>query len=294
MNTHNIDHRALIDACAQAGLNPDGAQPLRLGENALYRLPHGVVVRLSRPGRAVTARKEVAVARWLARHDVPAVRALDIPNPVETHGRAATFWTELPEHRHGTPIEIAAAVRRLHELPIPDDVFLEPLDPFVRLTDRVDGATALSEDDRKWLRHHITTLRDRHADLPAGLPVCVIHGDAWDGNVVTTTDGHTVLLDLERTAIGPPEWDLVSTAVKHLSFGWITDRDYQDFCHGYGHDVTTWTGYELLRDIRELRMTCYLAQHATEHPSTRREAQLRVNCLRGRTTPRPWAWTPAT
>ena len=60
----------------------------------------------------------------------------------------------------------------------------------------------------------------------------------------------------------------------------------------YGHDVTTWHGFELLRDIRELRMTCYLAQHTTEHPCTHSEAELRVACLRGDHGPRPWNWTP--
>lgn len=37
------------------------------------------------------------------------------------------------------------------------------------------------------------------------------------------------------------------------------------FCEAYGSDVTTWTGFSLLRDIRELRVTCYVAQLAAEH-----------------------------
>ncbi|MGH3883934.1 MAG: hypothetical protein ACRDRY_01370 [Pseudonocardiaceae bacterium] len=40
-------------------------------------------------------------------------------------------------------------------------------------------------------------------------------------------------------------------------------------------------------------MTCYLAQHAAEHPRARSEAELRVACLRGKHGPRPWSWTPA-
>jgi hypothetical protein len=57
--------------------------------------------------------------------------------------------------------------------------------------------------------------------------------------------------------------------------------------------VTTWAGFRLLREIRELRMTCYLAQYATENAPARAEAELRVACLRGRHGQRPWPWTPA-
>ncbi|MFD9701350.1 phosphotransferase family protein [Lentzea sp. NPDC059081] len=286
-------HRVLADACAVAGLDPRGAEPIRLGENAIFRLPGGVVARISRPGQLAAARKEVHVARWLAGQHVPAVRALDLPHqPVLVGERAVTFWEELPAHRHGTPAEVAQAIRRLHGLPIPDGVPLGKLDPFVRLAERIDTATTLTADDRMWLRGHLEDLRSRHAELPQGLPSCVVHGDAWVGNVVAT-EHETVLLDLERCAIGPPEWDLVSTTIKHTSFGWITSSDYQDFCRRYGHDVTTWPGFPLLRDIRELRMTCYVAQRAAQHPEARGEAQVRVDCLRGRAGSRPWAWTPA-
>ncbi|GAA3852321.1 aminoglycoside phosphotransferase family protein [Saccharothrix violaceirubra] len=286
--------RALVDACARLGLDPAEAEPVRLGENAVYRLPGGIVVRISRPGQHHAAEKEIRIARWLADHDVPAVRALDsVAQPILSGDRAATFWEELPPHRHGTPAEVAGAIRRLHDLPVPDDLPLGDLDPFVRLRDRIDSALTLPAQDRHWLRAHLRTLEDRYLDLPPGLPARVVHGDAWVGNVVATADRRVVLLDLERCAVGPPEWDLVSTAIKHTSFGWVTAADYHDFCRRYGHDVTTWAGFSLLRDIRELRMTCYLAQRATEHPAARDEARSRVDCLRHRVGSRPWAWTPA-
>lgn len=287
-------HRVLVDACAQAGLDPGGAEPIRLGENAIFRLQGHVVVRIARPGQLAAARREVQIARWLAQQNVPAVRVLaTVSQPVESGGQAVTFWEELPAHRHGTPAQVAEAIRRLHDLPVPADVPLGVLDPFVRLAGRIDAATTLSDGDRAWLRQRQTTLEARYAELPEGLPQCVVHGDAWVGNVVATQDGQVVLLDLERCAVGPPEWDLVSTAIKHTSFAWITATDYQDFCRRYGHDVTDWPGFGLLRDIRELRMTCYLAQRAAEHPEAKAEAQLRVDCLRDRAGSRPWAWTPA-
>ncbi|WP_328532432.1 aminoglycoside phosphotransferase family protein [Nocardia cyriacigeorgica] len=142
---------------------------------------------------------------------------------------------------------------------------------------------------------HLTELRERWRNVPAGLPWCVVHGDAWGGNVVAADNGEVYLLDLERTSLGPPEWDTVHTAIKHHTFGSITDTDYRAFCDAYGHDVTVWAGYELLRDLREFRMTCMAAQSATENPTHREQADHRIACLRGKCGPRPWrGWCPIT
>ena len=280
----------LTAACARVGLNPTGAEPIRLGENAIFRLPDRVVVRIARPGQLAAATKEVRVACWFAEHSVAAVRALDgVEQPVEVDGRAVTFWEELPPHRHGTVAEIADVLRRLHDLPVPTGL-LGPLDPSVRLAERIDAGTTLADDDRAWLHERLAALREQYRALPAGMPPTVVHGDAWSGNIVATDDGRTVLLDLERCSIGPPEWDLVSIALRRTSFAWLSELDYDAFCRRYGHDVTTWPGYGLLRDIRELRMALYRVQRAAEQPEDQAEAELRVSCLRGRRGTRPWTW----
>ena len=57
----------LEEACSEAGLQSDGAELIRMGEKALFRLPSDrVVVRIAR-GIDVfeDAQKEVAVAAWL-------------------------------------------------------------------------------------------------------------------------------------------------------------------------------------------------------------------------------------
>lgn len=282
--------RVLRAACARVGIDPAGSAPIRLGENAVFRLPGGVVVRIARPGQVAAATKEVQVARWFGDQGVAAVRALDdVAQPVEVGGRAVTFWAELPPHRHSTVVEVADALRHLHDLAVPTGL-LDPLDPFVRLTERIDAGTTLALDDRAWLHDRLAVLRRQYATVPDGLAPRVVHGDAWGGNIVVADDGCTYLLDLERCSIGPPEWDLVSTAVRCTSFGWLSESDYRGFSHRYGHDVTTWPGYDLLRDIRELRMALYRVQRAADHPDDRAEAELRVSCLRGRRGPRPWTW----
>ncbi|RBQ19446.1 aminoglycoside phosphotransferase family protein [Spongiactinospora rosea] len=293
MNEGEAAARAVLEeACRRAHLPAEDARLVRRGENAIFRLPTGVIARITRPGQQNAAAREVQIARWLAAHQVPAVEALpDIHQPVNVDGRAVTWWRELPPHRNGTALEVATALRRLHALPPPADFHVGRLDPFVRLTERIERAVTLGERDHAWMRERLTELRSRYAALPEGLPECVVHGDAWIGNVVGTGDGRVVLLDLERCSVGPPEWDLISTAVKAFTLAGITVEDYRVFAKVYGHDVTGWTGFETLRDIREFRMLCMAAQVAAENPARHEEVILRLACLRGEHGPRPWQWT---
>lgn len=283
----------LTEASITAGLNAQGARLLRDGENALYRLPNGVIARISQPGQQQAARREVAISRWLNASGIPAVVAIpDTQQPVDIGERSVTFWEELPEHRQGTPAQVAGALRRLHDLPIPEGVPLQPLDPFVRLAQRIQSAP-IAEHHRRWLGAQASTLSEQWAALTPRLTARVVHGDAWAGNVVSTADGRVILLDLERCSIGPPEWDLVSTAVKHTTYGGISRHEYDEFARTYGRDVTDWVHFNLLRDIRELRMTTYIAQQAARDDRLHREATLRIACLRGQHGARPWPWTPA-
>jgi len=285
------DARAvLLEACRAIGLNGADAEMFRAAENTLYTLPHGIVARVTRTGQASAAAKEVRVSRWLAALGVPVVEALaDIEQPVRVSGRAVTFWRELPPHRYSTITELADVLRRLHALPAPD-FELPSVAPFVRLRERIAEATALSVGDRSWLLQHLTNLEARYAALPSGMPWCAVHGDAWAGNLVVTEHG-PVLLDLERFAHGPPEWDLTSIAVDYTTFGDMPADQWSDFCERYGYDVTTWEGFEVMRDVRELRKVTFAVQMAGQRPDIAEQAAYRLACVRGERGPRPWGWT---
>ncbi len=151
----------------------------------------------------------------------------------------------------------------------------------------------LTPEERDWLRERLEDLERGYAELPPGLPHCVVHGDAWVGNVLSIGDGRAVLADFERSALGPPEWDLVSTAVKYDTLGGISEAQYTEFVAIYGHDVMSWEGFPVLRDIRELRMVTMAAQIGMENPATRGEATSRLAAIRGESGPRPWRyWRP--
>ncbi|MEU9002744.1 aminoglycoside phosphotransferase family protein [Streptomyces sp. NPDC048551] len=291
-----VSRRVLIDACRTLGLDTGGAEPIRIAENAIWRLPGKVVARISRPGGTPAASREIAVANWLADNGVPAVRpAPGIAQPITIDGRAVTIWEELPPHRDGNVNEVAHLLKALHALPEPE-FDLEPLEPFQKIRTRLDQAKAIKETDLEWLYRYTDSLEEAWLQLvkTPGLSRCVLHGDAWVGNVASADDGTAYLLDLDSFTVGPREWDLTSTAVKLTSTSSITQHDYEDFCTVYGADVTTWDRYEVLRDIRELRMTAYAARITTEHPDhphARDETQYRIECLMGGQGQRPWRWT---
>ncbi|MEU3182092.1 phosphotransferase family protein [Streptomyces albidoflavus] len=279
----------LKQACSAVGLDSDGAEPLRLAENQIWRLPHQrLIVRIAREGQSAAAAREVRVARWLDQQNVPAVRLVDVEQPVEAGGRPVTFWVELPPQEHGSVEDVAQLLAQLHSLPTPD-IELGYLDPFIRVDERLQAATTICDDDKEWLRALHRDLVAAWAERPAGLPDRAVHGDAWPGNIVRTADG-VLMMDLERFSVGPPEWDLVSTAVRAKTTGAVSSREYDRFCAVYGHDVTAWEGYPILARARELRMVTYAAQHAASNAEWRSQAQYRIDCLRGRSGPRPWSW----
>jgi aminoglycoside phosphotransferase (APT) family kinase protein len=281
---------ALDEACRAVGLDASTAELMRVGENTLFRLAGGVVARVTRTGQLAAAAKEVQVSGWLRSLGVPVVDALpNIDQPVAVDGRAVTFWRELPPHRFSTLAELADVLRRVHRLP-PPPFALPPVSPFVRQRERVTEAMSVADGDRDWLLRHLEDLEARYADLPDGLVWCAVHGDIWAGNVVVTDDG-PIILDLERFAYGPPEWDLTSIAIDYTTFGDLSAADWADFSWRYGYDVTTWPGFEILRDARELRKVTFAIQMAEQRPDLSAQAAYRLECIQGRHGPRPWNWT---
>lgn len=285
---------ALQKASEQHGIDASSPTLVRAGENHIYRLTGGVIGRIARRGQAVSTEREIAVARWLEDVGIRAVRPLPVEQPVVMDGLGVTFWHELGPHRNGSVREIAGLLKRLHSVPVPEHLREIQLSPFVRLPERIEQATTISEDDRTWLTNHLAELRERWESRPAGLPDRMVHGDAWSGNIVYVEGEGVTLLDLERFSVGPPEWDLTSTAIGYTTFGTRSSTDYDTYCAEYGMDVTQWEGYALFRDIREMRSTCNAIQRSGPEPQWRHEATHRLRCLQGLEGSRPWSWVPVT
>src|SRR3984957_7864007 len=142
----NGSQQALEQACASVGLDQDGARLLRMGSNAVYHLRAPVVARVSRPGTdIIPVRRSVAVARWLQAADYPAVRLIDVDQPVIPDGYIVTFWESVSDDgdQFVTTPEIAEILARMHHLNAPADLDPPPLDPFANAAPRIDSTAWL-------------------------------------------------------------------------------------------------------------------------------------------------------
>ncbi|MFJ4513925.1 phosphotransferase enzyme family protein [Streptomyces sp. NPDC088816] len=283
--------RVMSAACRAAGLDGRGAELIRLGENALFRLASvPVVVRVAR-GREwlTTARKEVAVSRWLAEEGFSAARIVeDLEQPFVVDGHPVTFWHLIVEgDRKATYGELGAILRDLHALRVPDGLELPSFDPFDKQQRRLDLAV-IPEDDKVFLRKRWRELRDKYAELCFETPQGPVHGDAHVQNLMVDDQGKVILIDFEAFCFDHPEWDLMVTAVEHHSLGWQTDEQYADFVTAYGRDLYDWPGYETLRGLQEFGMTTWLMQNVQEDERTAAEYRRRIAGLRNDDVPRDW------
>jgi aminoglycoside phosphotransferase (APT) family kinase protein len=287
----NDSQDVLERACAIAGLDADGARLLRIGSNAVYRLKAPVIARVSRPGAdAGHVRRTVAVARWLESVGYPAVRVVDVGQPVVIAGQAVTFWEAVSDDgdQYASVAEVGDVLRRLHMLTAPADLHLPELVPFANAPKRIEANTWLTPDDRAFLITMLVQMRAAYAELEFTLPPGVIHGDASIGNVLRDRDGRPVVIDLDGFAVGPREWDLALTAIYADSFGWHTREEYQDFARVYGYDIMTWPGYPVMRAVREFLMVTWVIQKAPESEQAAAEAAKRIAALRTGASRRDW------
>jgi Ser/Thr protein kinase RdoA (MazF antagonist) len=284
--------RALLqEACAATGLSASGARLLRLGSNAVYRLTAPVVARIARPDAdPETARRTVAVALWLQSTDYPAVRAIDVDQPVIIDSHAVTFWEAVSDDgsEYATIAEVAKVIAQLHKLTAPESLHLPELEPFENAGDRIAYSEWLSPDDRDYMTHELVRLQDQYARLNFALAPGVIHGDANIGNVLRDEHGNPVVIDLDGFATGPREWDLIQTALYYDHYGWHTREEYETFARVYGYDIMRWEGYDVLANVREFIQVTWMIQKAAESNKTAVEARKRVDALRSGASRRDW------
>lgn len=272
---------ALADVCAATGLDPRGATLLRLTNNAVFRLARtpAVVRIIASVALRYRVTKVVRVASWLAERDFPVVRLWPgAPQPVEAGGHLATVWRWVPgAGRAARPAELARLLRRLHALPPPpfEVPLWRPLDDVRR---RLSDAEDLSDSDREFLQQRCERVQQELDELRLPGDERLLHGDAHLGNVIAGRDG-PVLCDFDSTSIGPAAADLVPLAVGILRFG-DSATVYRQFVRGYGVDVMRLPGFEVLRDVRELKLITGVLPAIRGNPGFRDELQRRLADVR--------------
>jgi aminoglycoside phosphotransferase (APT) family kinase protein len=282
-----MDEARARDVLTAAGFGQGGAELLALGENAVFAAGD-LVVKVGRDAELLDrARRELAVALWLASAGVPAVRAAE-PEARLVAGHPVTVWHRLPDPvRPAEPCDLAELLRRVHILPtpafgLPRRELLGGVERWLRLAgDAIDPADAAYLRER---RDGFATAAALTPQLPPG----PIHGDALPRNVHVGPDG-PVLVDLETFSADLREHDLVVMALSRDRYG-LPAEAYDSFTDAYGWDVREWDGCDVLRGARETASCAWVAQHAPSNPKAREEFQRRVASLReGDTTVR---WYP--
>jgi hypothetical protein len=272
---------AVAPACQQVGLDPEGAVLLRYHVNAVYHLPQAdAVARVSPARRLAQARRGIEVTRWLIGKGFPATEPLDVEQPWQVGHRVVTFWRYYDQTRRSLPPSrvLAETLRQLHVCDLPPYQLptYHPLDS-VSGALKTYGPTVLNTQEYEFLQSRATELRGAYDQLTSVLGEGLIHADARLGNLLW--DGDAVVLgDWDSVSIGPRELDLVIT-YQGARYG-RSQADIEEFARAYGWDVRSWTGYETLRDIRDLHTLSAPLRLAVDRPDVAEELHHRVTGLR--------------
>ncbi|MBB4687137.1 aminoglycoside phosphotransferase (APT) family kinase protein [Amycolatopsis jiangsuensis] len=279
----------LTSTCERLELDPSGAQLLRFTNNAVYALVRApVVVRIVGSTRLRhRVGTVVRVAEHFARHGIPAVRLLEgVDQPMHVDGHLVTVWHRVPvTGPPASPAQLAELLHRVHDLAPPAG--LVEWTPLRTVRARVQDAEELAESDRRFLLARCAEVEDRLAGLDFPLATGFVHGDAYPGNLIPGPDG-PVLCDFDSSCVGPPEWDLTPLAVGRERFG-DPPWQYAEFARAYGFDVTAWSGFAVLRAVRELKLTTSVLPILRSHPPVRSELRRRLADLRSGRTDTQWA-----
>lgn len=275
---HRLTH--LAAACKQVGLDPGDAVLLRYHVNAVYYLPHAhAVARLSPARRLDQARRGVDVTRWLTAEGFPATVPLDVEQPVQIDDCVATFWRYYDQTGRILPplYELARLLRQLHDIG-PPRYQLPTYQPLTSFVDELEafGPKVLTTAEHDFLRSRSEELLDTYPRLVSTLGAGLIHGDARLGNLLWDQEV-VVLGDWDSVSIGPRELDLVVT-YQGTRYG-RSEADLDDFSRAYGWDVRQWTGYPVLRAIRDLQTLSAPLRLAVDRPAVARELHHRVRGL---------------
>lgn len=280
---------AVLEAARATGLDAAEVEPLWDHASSLFLLsPAEVVGRISRDAKDQhRAQSSLAMTRWLIDQEFPATVPADVDQPVSIGATTITFWHYYLQDGRGRPpaAALGAMLRQLHQLPTPP-IDLPPYRPLQTLGDTIERSTTIPDSDRDWLASRRKELLDVYESLGFPLGTGFIHGDAYPGN--TLWDGDRPLLgDWDEAGTGPRELDLVNTH-QGARFG-RTAAERQQFTQAYGYDVTTWPGFPVLREIRDLHtLASYirLADDGDEHAGE--QLSFRLSTLKAGDDSAPW------
>lgn len=204
---------AAMQVASELGLAAADASVLHNSNKLTLRvLPCDVVARVAFAGLE-SFQTELEIGQRLAELDGPVARLEPRVEPRvhERRGFAITFWTYCEQAPEAvSPAQYAEALERLHErmakvevgVPHFSDRVAEAQD-LVASPDRTPG---LADSERTLLARILRGQRRAIGGRSAAEQL--LHGEPHPGNLLTTTGGGPVFIDLETCCRGPVEFDL--------------------------------------------------------------------------------------
>jgi hypothetical protein len=277
---------------SRLGLNSAGVRPLRLHGSGLFLLPQeNVVARLS-PATDENRRRAsnaLHVTGWLTEQGFPTIEPTS-GTVHELDDTVVTLWRYLaqPDHRPSLPELGNALGRLLHDLHrLPDPPFpLPSLEPLARLrsaiaVDAERPQPVLAQGDQDFLGERMRIVEEAYQGLGFPLGTGLVHNDAHIGNLLATKESPYgyVLGDWESVGHGPREVDVVLEGAPGNRFGEVPELR-EAFTSGYGYDLSGWSGWPTLRELRDLHSLAGHLRTADVKPAARIELLSRLESLK--------------
>lgn len=252
-------------ALASLGLESAMTTLLKFGMIATFRVENpSRFLKVADPGfRSAEAvlERSLALSAWLDGNDFPVAAAAEEgsarPLSVDDAWAGLWAWQDQLEERPD-PERAGELLRGLHELLASCPVSLPELNHLEtarRHIATLGGKSDLDDASIDFLLAQAERLGEDWSAFRSALGVGAIHGDFEVDNVLATARG-PVFVDLDNAQVGPREWDLVK-ATPDSPNGW-RGEEWDEFAGGYGYDLLSDPGNEVLREVRHLRSLAWL------------------------------------
>jgi hypothetical protein len=287
-------------ALAARGMSPESLTLLRFGTNGLFKVQGNptFVMRVSSGARSTINGFRCAQILSSEGFDVLGPIMADALDVVDGH--EVSYWPYLEEDHEGIVDfeKLGSLIRAVHDqaASLQTDLNISSLDPAELRVDQLEkigrrlvrlrASGTFGSAELGALDSHYERVTEAWDSICWEYGV-VLHGDVHPGNVLVS-GSRQLLLDFDHVGPGPRAWDHMPMLSQVRFFG--SDKEsYNHFSRGYGADVLTDPGVEVLLEARALASTTWVAQLSLARPELGAEASKRIKYWQSEVLAEAWS-----